>query len=709
MAVVTLAVPRQLGTEMLSLETKIRLTATVLKKANLTSYFTEDDLKKIGAHVFEGYTQDKQSRNVWERRTEAAMNLAMQIVEAKNFPWDNCANVAFPLVTIAALQFHSRAYPAILPGNQIVRYKIEGEDKDGSQALRAARIGSHMSWQFMEEDTAWEEQHDRMLLSVPIVGCAFKKSYNNGEKNTSELVLARDLVLDYYAKSVETCTRKTQLITQYRNEIYTNVRSDVYRNILEEAWYTANATVLSSTQQHKKDHRTGVEEPTTTEDTPFTFLEQHCWLDLDGDGYREPYIVTIEHASQAVVRITSRADRESDIVKDVHGKIVSIRATEYYTKYSFIPSPDGSIYDLGFGVLLGSLNETTNTLLNQLLDAGTMATTAGGFLGRGAKLRGGSYSFAPREWKRVDSTGDDLRKSIVPLEVREPSLVLFQLLSLLINYTGRIAGTTDTVMGENPGQNTPAQTTQTMVEQGTKVYNAIYKRIWRSMKEEFRKHYVLNAIYMPVHKLYGPKGSKAIRDDYLADPSLVSPVADPSLTTESMQLQQALMLKQAAAATPGYNTDVVERKFLRAIRVEDIDTVFVGTASTPPRVDPKVQIEQMKIEMEKTRLQFEQMKFVLEMQEQISLDRAKILELSSKAALNLEKADGVKEGQQIAAFSAAIGAMKTKEDMLQKRLMLLLERMDIDNEKGNLAGGVSSVGGEPSDAGTAQVSGEVAV
>jgi hypothetical protein len=110
---------------------------------------------------------------------------------------------------------------------------------------------------------------------------------------------------------------------------------------------------------------------------------------------------------------------------------------------------------MGFGTLLGPLNESVNTILNQLIDAGTMATTAGGFLGRGAKIRGGQYTFAPLEWKRVDSTGDDLQKSIYPLPVREPSQVLFQLLSLLIDYTNRISGTTSATVGEMPVANTP--------------------------------------------------------------------------------------------------------------------------------------------------------------------------------------------------------------------------------------------------------------
>ena len=139
---------------------------------------------------------------------------------------------------------------------------------------------------------------------------------------------------------------------------------------------------------------------------------------------------------------------------------LSIKPETYFTKFPFIPSPDGGFYDLGFGTLLGPLNRSIDTMINQLIDAGTMANTAGGFLSRGIKIRGGNYNFAPLEWKHVDSTGDDLRKGIMPLPVREPSQVLYTLLNLLINYGERIGGSVDILVGQNPGQNTPAETSR---------------------------------------------------------------------------------------------------------------------------------------------------------------------------------------------------------------------------------------------------------
>lgn len=690
---------------MLTFETKIKLDKETIDSPNLAEKLSDRELTRLGNWVWDGYNKDKQSRGRWERRTQAAMDLAMQVQKDKNFPWAGCSNVAFPLITIATLQFHSRAYPAIVTDPDLVKYRVVGDDPTGELKARALRIGQHMSYQLLDEDQAWEEQHDRLLINVPIVGCAFKKTYYSGEAghNVSELVLAQDLVLDYYAKSVESASRKTHVIPLTRNDIYSGIHSGIYCDVSRESWYTQVAVPETGPTTARQNTRDGQDTPASDEDTPFTTLEQHCLLDLDGDGYREPYIVTIEASSKCVLRIVTRFDSDKAIERNSYGRIVRINPTEYFTKYGFIPSPDGGIYDIGFGVLLGPLNESTNSLLNQLIDAGTMSNSAGGFLGRGAKIRGGVYTFAPLEWKRVDSTGDDLRKSIFPLPTREPSAVLFNLLSLLINYTNRVAGTSDTLVGESTGQNTPAQTTQTMMEQGLKLFNAIFKRVWRSMKEEYKKLYLLNRTYLPNTTAFGPNGEKILREDYLGDSNQITPVANPDVTSNQQQIQLAMTIKQQAMATPGYKIDEVERNLLRALHVDGIDVLYPGPDKIPQGIPEKIQLAQLKLQGQQMVLEAEMQQFAMEMMEERRLNTAKILELEAKSAKLLAEAGGVDRGQEIAAFQTAIGALKAHDDALRGRVELMLKTMEKRNESTEPptdGTGVPGLAGTPSYTGT---------
>lgn len=666
-----------------TLEKHLTLDKAALEAPNLCDRFTEGDLASIGQWVHDGYLRDKQSRHKWERRTQAAMDLALQVQKAKSFPWPNCSNVAFPLITIATLQFHSRAYPAIIQGTDVAKCRVIGEDQTGTKTARAKRISTHMSWQYLEQDEPWEEQHDRMLINLPIVGTAFKKSYYDGEKghNVNELVLAQDLVLDYYAKSVEDCPRKTHVLAMFRNKLHSRIKRKLFRDVTKEAWYQQPpASAAADPSQAKRDNRQGVTPPQTDDLTPYQILEQHCEMDLDGDGYAEPYIITIEETTQSVLRIVTGFDREEDIEKANDGSIISIRAMQYFTKYEFLPSPDGGIYGIGFGVLLGPLNESVNTLVNQLIDAGTMATTAGGFLGRGAKIRGGVYTFAPLEWKRVDSAGDDLRKNIVPLEVREPSAVLFQLLSLLINYVQRISGTTDPMVGEPTGQNTPAETTRSMIQEGMKIYSAIFKRIWRSMKREFRKGYILNGIYMPERISFG-EGQFALKSDYLGNPDAVVPSADPNVTSDAVQLAQAQGLVQVAATSPGYDPDEVQMRLLKAMKIDAPEKVYPGIKKTGVPEDVKLQIAKLKAQGDASRLEAEQYRWMAEMQEEVRMNNVEIAKIAAEIEDMKETTSGDAQDRQVAIMQSVMKMLDSRNSETLSRLDIVKKQLEIKREQ----------------------------
>lgn len=688
---------------MLNLQNKIKLDKDTIECPNLAEYFSDEDLKAIGQHVHTAYQADVESRRDWVRRNTAALDLAMQVQKDKNFPWPNASNVAFPLITIAALQFHSRAYSAILPSAEPVQVRVIGPDPTGEKTQRAERVSKYMSWQVMEQDADWEEQLDRALLYVPIAGTGWKKTYWDGGKecNQSDFVPATDLVLNYWARSVTDCPVKTHIIPMSRNTMHSRILEGVFCDVRQCEWYNSDAPQPPQTAESvAKDNRTGLTQPQPSDATPYICLEQHCCLDLDDDGYEEPYIVTIEQDTQTVLRIVCRFDREADIERNEKKEVIRIHGTEYFTKIPFLPSPDGGIMDVGFGTLLGPLNESVNSTINQLLDAGTLSNTAGGFLGRGAKIRGGVYNFSPFQWNRVDSTGDDLKKSLLPLPVREPSNVLFQLLSLLINYTEKISGAVDVTTGGNPGQNTPASSFQGMVDQGQKVYAAIFKRIWRSMKEEFKKLYLLNGRFLSGEGVEFAGSTKYIsRADFLDDPGSVAPVADPTILSDQAKLAQATALEGLAKGNPAYDQDEVQKILLRALKIPNIEKVYKGVKNAPPPPpDVRVQIEQLKVQAKTADLAWKRQQFIASLMEQRRLNEAKIVEMYAQAALLEKQAGGVQAGNQIKAFQAIIDAMKAHNDMIANQITQQQQQQPGDQE--DATGSNQPSGSNPDVSGT---------
>ena len=249
-----------------------------------------------------------------------------------------------------------------------------GKDPDGSKTEIAQAVSTYMSIQLMQDMYGWEEDMDKMLIMLPILGTMFKKTYwdSLNETNCSHLVMPKNLVVNHWARNLCDAERISEIIEMSPRKLKERQQAGLWLDIdLGRAPQPLMDTVG----------------PSVVDDTtPYTFIEQHTFLDLDDDGYKEPYIVTFHKESKKVVRIVARFD-ETTIKQGADGKIHKIDPIEYYTKFGFIPNPDGGFYDIGFGVLLGPINESVNTLINQLLDSGHLSTLQSGFIGKGLRIR----------------------------------------------------------------------------------------------------------------------------------------------------------------------------------------------------------------------------------------------------------------------------------------------------------------------------------
>lgn len=628
-----------------------------ISEENITNGMDEDDLDLIGKDVVEGYYRDLDSRSEWEDRLDDSLKLAAQVTEPKSFPWENAANVKYPLLTTAALQFASRAYPALVPGPNLVKGRVIGFDEDGSKMDKAIRIGKHMSYQLMEEMEDWEEDMDKLCIIIPIVGCAFKKTYYSvlKDQNISELVLAQDLVVDYYAKSLEDATRITHRLYFTERDIVERQLTGSYREV-----DLRPASAPEDDEAHNEIN--GLSPSEDDEATPYTVLEQHGYLDLDDDGYAEPYIITVELESSKVLRIVPRFDAEG--IYNNGDQVVKIDPVHYFTKFSFIPNPDGGFYDIGFGTLLGPINNTIDSSINQLLDAGTLSNLPSGFLGRGIRLKAGNTRFTPGEWKFVNSTGDDLRKGIVPLPVNAPDAVVFQLLGLMITSGERLSSTVDSMVGENPGQNQKATTTVAVLEQGMKVFSGIYKRLYRSLKKEVKKLYRLNGMFLPEEAYFiilDPSQEQAGqigRGDYDKESADVIPSADPTVATEQQKLAkvQGLMeLFQLGTLNP----IEVTRRVLEAEEQPGIEALMT---LPPPQPDPEM-----------IKAQDESERAWVELELRAAELEVKGITARASALLAIAQAEAAEEGPQLELYKLQLETINNEQDRIQSRIDTALQ------------------------------------
>lgn len=645
-----------------------------IAEANIATNIDDDLLAEIGAEVVEDYDTDVRSRSEWEQRNKDYIKLATQVKEEKSTPWPNAANVKYPLLTTAAMQFSSRAYAALLPGYNIVKGRVVGKDDDGVKQQKALRIGQHMSYQLLEEMEEWEEDMDKLCMVLPIIGTAFKKTYYSPLKgrNISELVLADDLVVNYFSTSLEDAPRKTHRMEMSDNQIKERILNKIFLDVD----LNTPTTELPSREVRKKVE--GISSP-DDESKPHLILEQHRFWDLDDDGYEEPYIVTVDYDTKQVLRIVARYDMTGVTLND-ENEVVRIVPVEYFTKYSFIPNPDGGFYDLGFGSLLGPINDTVNTAINQLLDAGTLSTLQAGFLARGIRLKGGAQKFKPGEWKQVNSTGDDLRKGIFPLPVREPSPVLFQLLGLMITSGEKLSGTIDSMVGENPGQNQKATTTLAVLEQGMKVFNSIYKRLHRSLKKELKKLYRLNSIYLPEEVYFTildptvEAQESLARDDYDMGTADIIPAADPNVATEQQALAKAMSLLEILPLGT-INPVVATQRVLEAQNQYGINQLM---SMPPPEPPTEVKMEMAKMQDESA-LEWERL--ALE-QDKVA---AEVLKIRAEALFAMAKTEDLDGKAGFDRYKLELEMLSKEADRISQRAIKSQERKvsESSNNKGN--------------------------
>mgnify|MGYP000005839147 CR=1 FL=1 len=548
------------------------------QSVNLITELSDEDLNTIAADVVNGYEIDVESQSEWKSRMDKALAHASMARTENAYPFGHkSANIKFPLITSAAMQYNARAYPAIVR-DQIVQCKVQGEDPSGKKAARAERVSNYMSSTFLTRIRGWDAQTDRLTLLLPVVGHLFRKRWYDASQDRIRMAIklpCRDIIVNEGVPCLEDAPRITEELRLYPYEIESRVRMGVFQR--------------HNFMRDTDDPHVAVE-----------YLEQHARMDLDGDGYEEPYIFTLHKESNKIVRVVTGFGPD-DIQETLDGtQVAHIEQELHYTSYTFAESLDGGFLGTGLGLLLGDTSETINTIMNQILDAGHLSSLGAGFIGaRNFKLRGGPVRVNPGEFKQVNATGSDIREGIVQLRFPEPSPVLFQMLGMMIEMGREIAGVKDIMTGDAPRQQT-ATTTLALIEQGQMVFTATYKRIYRSLKEEFKAAAALMLKYGDAdrYQAFFDSEEANLQADFDLDDLDITPVADPKSVTNMQEMARAEVLMQMAAQGV-VDPQEATRRALKAAAFSDIDSLL------PEQQPDPVQQEMVQLDLAKRRVDIE--------------------------------------------------------------------------------------------------------
>ena len=538
---------------------------------NLAEIIDERDLLRTAQDLIGDFENDREARSEWEERYKQGLK-TLDPDGGLDESEDERATrglsvVVHPMIAEAATQFNARAIAELYPSGGPVKTVIVGEPNEEMEE-QARRVREFMNYQVTQEMPEYFPDLDQMLFHLPLIGHTFKKVWwdANMDRQCSQFVKAEDFVVAPESKDLYTSPRYTHIIRMPKNEFNKYVKNGYY---LPTSYFGDTSDPVDDVIGEIE----GVDEyMDDAQDKVMTLIEMHVYELFDGiDGAVDdedenavalPYVVTLDYDNQRIVSIRRNWNQDDETKK----------RRDWFVSYKFLPGL--GFYGFGLYHMIGGLGKAATGSLRALLDSAAFANMQGGFKLRG-RVNGGDIQVNPGEFVDLDSTVDDVNKAIMPLPFKEPSSSLFSLLGYIVEAGQRFASTADLNVGDvNP--NAPVGSTVALIEQGSKAFSAIHKRLHYAQGQEFKLLAELNAENLPDEFSFSHAGASEIiyRSDF-DDRIDVIPVSDPNIFSTAQRIAQAQAVLEMARSAPQLH-DLYEayKRMYEAIRIPNIDEIL---------------------------------------------------------------------------------------------------------------------------------------
>lgn len=565
--------------------------------ANLAEYLQAKDsnaLAMVGQKLVEAFDRDAEARKEWEGRLARGMEIVGYVpVPDSAIPFKGANTVVYPIISEAVIQFNARVMDELYPAAGPVKTIVVG-DASPEKEEQAERVGDFMNYQITEADPSWEDEDDRLMMRLPLDGMGWKKVYQDDRLGVrcSRYVAGKDVYAPYSATTTMTTPRLCHRFERYANDVKFEMLSGYWLECELQPPPAQDSTDRGEVQQ-SIDEAEGSTPTDEMDEAPYTILEFYVDYNLPGfehvkqeeggeeveTGLALPYVITVEKDSQKVLRIVRNWEEDDQ----------NYRKTVNLIPFRFLPGL--GFYGMGFLHVIGSLNEAATGALRALLDSAAWANMQGGFVSKDAAgIKSEVLTIEMGTWKRVDATFEELVKGFFTPPRQPPSEALFKLLGMLIEAGKSFTSTTDAMTGAGTTTG-PVGTTLALIEQGSKVFSGIHKRMHRSKRAEYRLLAKLNERYLPQEGGYpyelglGNDSRMIAATDFDARVDVL-PVSDPNIFSGHQRIAIAQALLELSQASPQlYDERTVHERMLRALKVEDPDEVLKPAIAPEPH-DP---------------------------------------------------------------------------------------------------------------------------
>ena len=541
--------------------------------ANLAEIIDESDLSLIGSELQDSFERDKESRSEYDSIAEEGVDLLGFKSEDSDEPFPGAASSSHPVLAQAVVKFQAKAYKELFPTEGPIRTRIVGSQTP-QKMEQANRVRHFMNYQTQIQMPEYGPELDRLLFYVSLYGSAFKKTYwdISLQRPRTEYIKAQDFYIDYFASDLETAERFTHRYSMSMNEIKKFQMAGTFRDVEVD-----ESSISESDAEDASNEVLGITKPFGDTER-VEILEMHVNLDLPGfedpNGLKLPYIVHM--TDEGVVLAIRRNWDEDDVKKE---------KKLYFTHYYMIPGL--GFYGYGYIHLIGGLTKTATSSMRQLIDAGTFANLPGGFKAHGLRVLAPDEPIAPGEWREVNSPAGDLGKSLQPLPFKEPSGTLYNLMQYVVNAAKEFADSSDNIV-ENASNYGPVGTTMALLEQSSKLFSAVHKRLHNAQSKDLRILARLDHEYLPDMYPYEVAGGaqQVFREDFNLKSIDVIPVSDPNMPTEAHRIAKVNAVMQIAQQNPAaYNMEAIGMELFTAMGIEEPQR-YLKQKQQPISADP---------------------------------------------------------------------------------------------------------------------------
>ena len=600
---------------------------------NLVDQIGEGELSRISEELLKGINDDLDSRKEWiEDRAQGIKLLGLRIElpgisgAADGAPVEGMSKVRHPLLLEAVLRFQANARSELLPTDGPVKVREDNNNATLESDTLANDLEKDLNHYLTSTAREYYPDTDRMLFMLGFGGTSFKKVYFCPLRGrpVSESVDADDLIVNNAATDLSNASRATHRIYMRPSTVKRMQILGVYKDI---SLSTPKQVTLDSAQLEMKAQQGIAANQMNPDDRDREIYECYCELDIVGfehtrkgkeTGLEIPYRVTIDVSSRQVLSIVRNYDEDTAELPE---------SRQNFVKYTFIPGM--GFYDLGLLHVLGNTTNAITAAQRELLDAGMYANFPGFlYADTGARQNTNIFRVPPGGGALVKTGGMPINQAIMPLPYKEPSQTLMALIENMAQTGMRLGGTAEAAVGEGRSD-APVGTTIAMIDQATKVLNAVHKRMHASQADEFA---MLVRCFKENPESFWQQNRKPARawdqETFLRGVNQVDlvPQADPNTASQTQRLMKIMALKQIQASNPTlYDPIAIDTAALKAVGWSNPEQFMIpqeAQGSPPPEMQKEMAEMQIKKQEADTKQGEAQARIALD-QGRLQIDMAK--------------------------------------------------------------------------------------